>query len=107
MLTTLRRVVHPSGVGSIGPRDMAIDADITLYARTFHIIGCDAFTRTFMQAELSRTMALDQPFPSDPTASSLRRNMLGRPHACTAPSLLLKWPRPRAPTNSSRWTARC
>ncbi|KAK9862961.1 hypothetical protein WJX84_005590 [Apatococcus fuscideae] len=60
------KVVHPSGVGSIGPRDMAIDADITLYARTFHIIGCDAFTRTFMQAELSRTMALDQPFPSDP-----------------------------------------
>ncbi|KAK9830736.1 hypothetical protein WJX74_004568 [Apatococcus lobatus] len=60
------KVVHPSGLGTIGPQHIAVDSNIEIYARTFHVIGCDAFTREFMQTKLGKSMGPDMPYPSDP-----------------------------------------
>lgn len=66
MLLVGGRIAHPSGIGTIGPEHLAVDSDITLYARTFHVIGCDAFTREFMQSKVGRSMGPDMPYPADP-----------------------------------------
>eukprot|EP00930_Biecheleria_cincta_P026837 TRINITY_DN1886_c0_g2_i1.p1 TRINITY_DN1886_c0_g2~~TRINITY_DN1886_c0_g2_i1.p1 ORF type:complete len:646 (-),score=106.88 TRINITY_DN1886_c0_g2_i1:13-1881(-) len=44
-----QRVPRADGQGFIGPDDFRVGAEITIYSRTYHITGCDRFTRWFYE----------------------------------------------------------
>ncbi|KAI9000015.1 hypothetical protein BC832DRAFT_563307 [Gaertneriomyces semiglobifer] len=46
-------------------KDLNVGREVTFYARTFRIVGCDAFTRDFL-THLSIPVPHNEPFPSDP-----------------------------------------
>lgn len=43
------RVPRPDGQGFVGPDDFRCGEDISFYGRTYHITGCDRFTRWFYE----------------------------------------------------------
>eukprot|EP00931_Biecheleriopsis_adriatica_P033039 TRINITY_DN1920_c0_g1_i1.p1 TRINITY_DN1920_c0_g1~~TRINITY_DN1920_c0_g1_i1.p1 ORF type:complete len:626 (-),score=144.03 TRINITY_DN1920_c0_g1_i1:64-1941(-) len=43
------RVPRDDGLGFIGPDDFRIGQEITFYGRTYHLSGCDRFTRWFYE----------------------------------------------------------
>lgn len=43
------RVPTADGMDILGPNDFRCGEDITIYARTYHIVGCDRFTRWFFE----------------------------------------------------------
>eukprot|EP00933_Yihiella_yeosuensis_P011229 TRINITY_DN11838_c0_g1_i1.p1 TRINITY_DN11838_c0_g1~~TRINITY_DN11838_c0_g1_i1.p1 ORF type:complete len:620 (-),score=118.11 TRINITY_DN11838_c0_g1_i1:483-2342(-) len=42
-----QRVPRADGMGFIGPDDFRVGQEITLFGRTYHLTGCDRFTRWF------------------------------------------------------------
>lgn len=57
-------VPRPDGSGNIGPDDLLIGEDITIYGVTFHITGADRFTRWFLQ-ENGIEIPEDEPLQQD------------------------------------------
>jgi len=49
----------------LGIEHLTVGADLSLYGRTFHITGCDAFTREFLTAQ-GIAVAPDEAAPEDP-----------------------------------------
>lgn len=58
------RVPRPDGTGLVGPDDFHIGEDITIYGRTYHITGCDRFTRWFYE-ENGIDVGEDEPLLQD------------------------------------------
>lgn len=56
------RVQNPATGGFVGILDLPVGGAITLYGRTFHILGCDPFTRAFLERE-GLDVAPDMPYP--------------------------------------------
>lgn len=46
----------------VGILDLPVGGSLTLYGRTFHIVGCDPFTRAFLERE-GLEVAPDTPYP--------------------------------------------
>jgi hypothetical protein len=44
-----QRVLRADGQGFIGPDDFRVGAEISIYSRTYHLTGCDRFTRWFYE----------------------------------------------------------
>eukprot|EP00930_Biecheleria_cincta_P026836 TRINITY_DN1886_c0_g1_i1.p1 TRINITY_DN1886_c0_g1~~TRINITY_DN1886_c0_g1_i1.p1 ORF type:complete len:637 (-),score=99.94 TRINITY_DN1886_c0_g1_i1:238-2109(-) len=44
-----QRVPRADGQGFIGPDDFRVGAEITIFCRTYHLTGCDRFTRWFYE----------------------------------------------------------
>lgn len=44
------------------PADLAVGAKAIMYGRTFHIVGVDAFTRSYLE-ELGISLVPDQSYP--------------------------------------------
>ena len=49
----------------LGTADLRVGTPVPLYGRTFHIVGCDAFTRTFLE-EQGTIMPDDLEWPLEP-----------------------------------------
>ncbi|CAE7443368.1 efhc2 [Symbiodinium natans] len=58
-----QRILNEDGV-PIGPDDMRVGHDLTLHGRTYHISGCDRFTRWFFE-ENGIELAEDEDVPTD------------------------------------------
>lgn len=58
------RVAKADG-SELGTADLRVGTPVPLYGRMFHIVGCDAFTRTFLE-EQGVTMPDDLEWPSEP-----------------------------------------
>mmetsp|Transcript_85968 Transcript_85968/g.248149 ORF Transcript_85968/g.248149 Transcript_85968/m.248149 type:complete len:619 (+) Transcript_85968:42-1898(+) len=58
------RVPRPDGDGFMGPDDFRCGIDVTLYGRTYHICGCDRFTRWFYE-ENGIDIGEDEPLVED------------------------------------------
>eukprot|EP00443_Scrippsiella_acuminata_P044140 CAMPEP_0115201348 /NCGR_PEP_ID=MMETSP0270-20121206/17578_1 /TAXON_ID=71861 /ORGANISM="Scrippsiella trochoidea, Strain CCMP3099" /LENGTH=608 /DNA_ID=CAMNT_0002614755 /DNA_START=120 /DNA_END=1946 /DNA_ORIENTATION=- len=58
------RVPRADGVGFIGPDDFRCGGQITVYGRTYHIAGCDRFTRWFYE-ENGIDVGEDEPMVED------------------------------------------
>mmetsp|Transcript_98280 Transcript_98280/g.174170 ORF Transcript_98280/g.174170 Transcript_98280/m.174170 type:complete len:621 (-) Transcript_98280:154-2016(-) len=58
------RVMKPDGTGFYGPNDFQIGEDTHIYGRTFHITGCDRFTRWFFE-ENGIQLGPDEPVVED------------------------------------------
>lgn len=43
------RIPREDGMGFIGPDDFRVGQEITIYGRTYHLTGCDRFTRWFYE----------------------------------------------------------
>ncbi|KNE64889.1 hypothetical protein AMAG_10562 [Allomyces macrogynus ATCC 38327] len=56
--------------------DLSVGKEVTFYARTFKIVGCDAFTRDFLTS-LAIPVAPNSDYPNDPHESH-RREVLAR-----------------------------
>ena len=63
-LMALCRVTKADG-SELGTTDLWVGAPVPLYGRTFHIVGCDAFTRTFLE-EQGVAMPDDLEWPLEP-----------------------------------------
>ncbi|KAJ3379991.1 EF-hand domain-containing member C2 [Entophlyctis sp. JEL0112] len=63
--------------------DLNVDKEVTLYSKTFKIVGCDEFTRQFLQS-LNVEVPAATAFPLDPYQTH-RANLLARMNA-TRPS---------------------
>lgn len=48
------------------PADFKVGETVTMYARTFHLVDCDEFTREFYAANASYQQAAALPYPDDP-----------------------------------------
>jgi len=57
------RVVNEDGI-PVGPDDMRVGQDLTLHGRTYHISGCDRFTRWFFE-ENGIKLGEDEDVPTD------------------------------------------
>lgn len=57
-------VPRADGMGYLGPTDFVVGEEITIYGRTYHITGCDRFTRWFFE-ELGMQLADDEDMPKD------------------------------------------
>ena len=66
---------------------------VPLYGRTFHIVGCDAFTRTFLE-EQGVTVPEDLEWPSEP------------PEVAKQVGLPAGWLRGCSVTAKSQWSGR-
>lgn len=70
----------------MGPDDFAVGADVTLFGRTFHICGCDPYTRAFY-ADQGVEQAPDTVMPESPldaqralaAAAAARKQLGGAP----------------------------
>jgi hypothetical protein len=63
----------PKGEGFWGPQDFKCGSEITLYARTFRIVGCDEFTKWFYQ-NAGLDIGVEEEAPLDGfTESALQR----------------------------------
>lgn len=60
-------VLSPSGA-PVSFTDIKVDGEVTLYDRTFHVIGCDEFTRGFL-TEQGVDVPPNQEYPEDPYRS--------------------------------------
>lgn len=58
------RVPRPDGMGFVGPDDFRCGQDVELYGRTYHITGCDRFTRWFYE-ENGIEVGEDEPVVQD------------------------------------------
>lgn len=67
------RVPRPDGQGFIGPDDFRCGEQITLYGRTYHITGCDRFTRWFFE-ENGIDLGEDEPLVQDLWQKSYKFN---------------------------------
>jgi len=59
-----QRVPRADGQGLIGPDDFRVGTEITIYCRTYHLTGCDRFTRWFYQ-ENGIDVGEDEPLVED------------------------------------------
>merc|ERR1712137_1051810 len=66
VLRFLKRHLVPraDGMGYLGPTDFVVGEEITIYGRTYHLTGCDRFTRWFFE-ELGMQVADDEDMPKD------------------------------------------
>mmetsp|Transcript_21438 Transcript_21438/g.29789 ORF Transcript_21438/g.29789 Transcript_21438/m.29789 type:complete len:621 (-) Transcript_21438:127-1989(-) len=62
------RVPREGSSGYFSIEDLNVGVEVTFYARTFHIVSCDPFTRTFL-TNSGVSVPGDCPFPSDPIDS--------------------------------------
>merc|ERR1740138_420007 len=67
------RVPRPDGQGLVVPDDFRCGKDITLYSRTYHITGCDRFTRWFYE-ENGIDVGEDEPVVQDLWQKTYRFN---------------------------------
>lgn len=44
-----QKVMRQDGMAYLGPDDLKVGQEITIYGRTIHINGCDRFTRWFFE----------------------------------------------------------
>eukprot|EP00927_Polykrikos_kofoidii_P056561 TRINITY_DN50662_c0_g1_i1.p1 TRINITY_DN50662_c0_g1~~TRINITY_DN50662_c0_g1_i1.p1 ORF type:complete len:623 (-),score=80.64 TRINITY_DN50662_c0_g1_i1:117-1985(-) len=58
------QVPREDGTGFVGPTDFSVGEQITFYGRTYHITGCDRFTRWFY-SENGIELAEDEPLSQD------------------------------------------
>jgi len=58
------RVPREDGMGFVGPDDFRCGQEISLYGRTYHITGCDRFTRWFYEQN-GIDVGEDAPLPED------------------------------------------
>jgi len=58
------RFPRPDGQGFMGPDDFRCGATVTIYERTYHVVGCDRFTRWFCE-ENGIDVGEDGPLPED------------------------------------------
>jgi len=49
MFLKRHRVPRPDGNGFVGPDDFRCGGEVSLYGRTYHVTGCDRFTRWFFE----------------------------------------------------------
>lgn len=53
------RIPRQNAAGHFTVDDLNVGSTITLYARHFHIVSCDAFTRDFLSKTLKRQVPAD------------------------------------------------
>lgn len=75
------RVAKADG-SELGTADLRVGTPVPLYGRMFHIVGCDAFTRTFLE-EQGVTMPDDLEWPSEPREVV---KQVGRPTGWLSPA---------------------
>lgn len=63
------RVQNPLTGGFVGILDIAVGGSIALYGRTFNVVGCDPFTRAFLERE-GLDVAPDTPYPESVRAGA-------------------------------------
>ena len=69
----LRRHRVPKTDGSfVGPSDFVVGGELEVYARTFFILACDPFTRSFLENS-GFTVGPDQEYPASTPHHSFRR----------------------------------
>eukprot|EP00928_Gymnodinium_smaydae_P004954 TRINITY_DN1169_c0_g2_i1.p1 TRINITY_DN1169_c0_g2~~TRINITY_DN1169_c0_g2_i1.p1 ORF type:complete len:619 (+),score=97.28 TRINITY_DN1169_c0_g2_i1:138-1994(+) len=64
-----QQVIHPERGGFIGPGDLRVGESVTFNGVTFHIVGCDRFTRWFYE-ENGIELEPDESLPKDQWAKS-------------------------------------
>lgn len=57
--------VNLPGSGLLTWRDLHVGSTLKLYGRTYHLLGCDAFTRSWLQQQGSE-QAADSDWPEGP-----------------------------------------
>jgi hypothetical protein len=58
------RVRLPDGMGFFSPGDFVVGGDVVIYSRSYHIVGCDRFTRWFFEQN-GVDIGPDEPVVSD------------------------------------------
>eukprot|EP00933_Yihiella_yeosuensis_P029645 TRINITY_DN2328_c0_g1_i3.p1 TRINITY_DN2328_c0_g1~~TRINITY_DN2328_c0_g1_i3.p1 ORF type:complete len:642 (-),score=125.53 TRINITY_DN2328_c0_g1_i3:262-2187(-) len=69
------RVPRDDGNGFVGPDDFRVGQMITLYGRTYHVTGCDCYTRWFYE-QCGIQQEDDEPPPQDAWQKSYRLNKI-------------------------------
>ncbi|RKO96464.1 hypothetical protein CAUPRSCDRAFT_3196, partial [Caulochytrium protostelioides] len=54
-------------------QDLGVGKSITVYAKTFHLVSCDDFTRRHFENEMGVNMPANQPMPQDPALTQRHR----------------------------------
>ena len=76
------------GGAAYKPADLAVGAKAIIYGRTFHVVGVDAFTRSYLE-ELGIRLTPDHYYPQTPYDIQHASHSAGvQPSSITAPKSL-------------------